>query len=196
MWAGLLIVVLSAAGFAMAVAASGQREPVLVVARDVAAGHVFTADDLRSVKVAADGIDSVPSGEAARVVGRRAVLPLLAGVLLTRDALGAEAVYPPKGFSEASFPLAAGAAPGTLAAGERVAVLDSAPRSESGDAGKGGSERDMVSVVGTVTGVKEPDTAGGVRVVSVLVETVAGRRAAAIEEPRVLILPAQGREAP
>ncbi|MDG4856761.1 SAF domain-containing protein [Streptomyces sp. T-3] len=196
-WAGLLVVALSAGGFAVTVSALGQREPVLMVVRDVPAGHVFTAADLRSVKIAVDGgIAPIPYEQRAGVVGRRATVPLLAGALLTRGEVGSKGVYPPKGYSEISFAVAEGGAPPRLASGERVAVLDSAEKSAAGPQGKGEADRAAAVVVGTVTGVKDPASAGGVRVVSVLVETGAGRRASGIEEPRVLILPTQGREAP
>ncbi|MFF2811834.1 hypothetical protein ACFVT2_32605 [Streptomyces sp. NPDC058000] len=51
-------------------------------------------------------------------------------------------------------------------------------------------------VTGTVTGVRAPESAAGPRVVTVLVETGAARWAAQLENPRVVVLPAEGREAP
>lgn len=190
-WAGVGAVVVSAVGFTLAAQTMGERAQVLVLARDVPAGQVLKPGDLRVVKVAAEtGV--VPVTDRARVLGRQARVPLVAGSLLASGQVGTSAVFPPKGFSQVALAVEPGGAPPDLASGERVAVLP-------GPAGAGvtGDEEQAASTVaGTVTGVREPESAGGPRVVSVLVETGAARRAAQLEHPRVVVLPAEGREAP
>ncbi|MEV3854956.1 SAF domain-containing protein [Streptomyces sp. NPDC050095] len=173
----------------------GERSDVLVLARDVPAGHVLGKADLRSVEVAAE--ESVVSvGDRGEVLGRRARVPLVAGSLLAPAQVGEEADFPPVGFSQVSLAVEAGGAPPDLARGERVGVVPG-PAGTGDDMAKDGeAEAGPAAVVGTVTGVKAPEAAGGVRVVTVLVETGAARRAAQLDHPRVVVLPAQGREAP
>ncbi|MER6146228.1 SAF domain-containing protein [Streptomyces sparsogenes] len=186
--------VVSAIGFALVASAVGERGKVLVLARDVPAGHVLTAGDLREVEVASEtGV--VPVADRAGVLGRRARVPLVAGSLLAPGQYGGRRAFPPKGQSEVAFALEAGSASPGVVRGDRVAVLEG-----PGGTGRGVADGDgavgPAPVVGTVTGVKAPESPGGVRVVTVLVETGAVRRAAGIEHPRVVVLPAEGREAP
>src|SRR4051794_3965557 len=51
---GILLVVVCAAGFVFVSLNSGQRRPVLALARPVQVGQVLTAPDLRQVSVAVD----------------------------------------------------------------------------------------------------------------------------------------------
>ncbi|MGH4029355.1 SAF domain-containing protein [Actinomycetota bacterium Odt1-20B] len=187
--------VVSAVAFTLIAQSVGQREQVLVVARDVPVGRVVKPGDLRVVEVAAD-VGVVPFKERGAVVGRRARVPLVAGALLARGQVGTRASFPAAGFSQVALAVEVGGAPPELAQGERVAVL---PGPDGGDAvaGKEAKEEPVVSAVtGTVTGVRHAESAGGPRVVTVLVETGAARRAAQLERPRVVVLPAEGREAP
>ncbi|MEV6057671.1 SAF domain-containing protein [Streptomyces sp. NPDC052107] len=191
MWAGVGAVVVSAVGFTLVAQAMGERNQVLVLARDVPAGQVLKPGDLRVAKVGAEtGV--VPVAGRATVLGRRASVPLVAGSLLAPGQVGTSAVFPPKGFSQVAFAIEPGGAPPDLTRGERVAVLPG-----PADAGAPGDEEQAASTVaGTVTGVREPESAGGPRVVTVLVETGAAWRAAQLQHPRVVVLPAEGREAP
>jgi hypothetical protein len=190
-WAGVGAVVVSAVGFTLVTQAVGERDRVLVVARDVPAGQVLKAGDLRAVEVAADTC-VVPVKDRGSVLGRRARVPLLAGSLLAPGQVGASAAFPPQGFSQVALAVEAGGAPPDLARGERVAVLPG----PAGASGEEAGDKAASAVVGTVTGVRAPEPAGGPRVVTVLVETAAARRAAQLEHPRVVVLPAEGREAP
>lgn len=190
-WGGVGAVVVSAIGFTLIAQVVGERDQVLVLDRDVPAGGVLKPGDLRVVEVAADtGV--VRLEDRGTVLGRRAKVPLLAGALLAPGQVGSSAAFPAKGFSNVALAVEPGGAPPDLARGERVAVLP-------GPAGvEAVTEEEQVpsAVVGTVTGVREPESAGGPRVVTVLVETGSARRAAQLEHPRVVVLPAQGREAP
>lgn len=193
-WGGVGAVLVSAVGFTLIASALGERSDVLVVARDVPAGHVLEAGDLRSVQVAAES-GVVPVADRARVVGRQARVPLVRGSMLSERQFGVRAAFPPKGQSEVALAVEAGGASPELARGQRVAVLPGPSGLGAGKDGEGG-EKAPGAVVGTVAGVKAAESAGGPRVVTVLVETGAVRRAAALEHPRVVVLPAQGREAP
>ncbi|WP_432046009.1 SAF domain-containing protein [Streptomyces asiaticus] len=191
-WAGVGTVVVSAVGFVMVASAVGEREKVLVLARDVPVGHVLTADDLRQTEVAS-GTGVVLAADRARVLGQRAKVPLVGGSLLAPGQFGGARAFPPRGQSEVAFAIEVGNASPEVVRGDRVAVLEG----PGGAAGRSGEEKeDVAPVVGTVTAAKTTGTPGGPRVVTVLVETGAVRRAAGLEHPRVVVLPAVGREAP
>ncbi|MFF3982308.1 SAF domain-containing protein [Streptomyces sp. NPDC001828] len=62
---------------------NGQRTPVLVVARDVAAGTVIQDADLAEASVALDpALKAIGTGQRTQVVGKRAAVALLPGALL------------------------------------------------------------------------------------------------------------------
>ncbi|MFI0818587.1 SAF domain-containing protein [Streptomyces sp. NPDC021098] len=179
-------------GFVLVASAVGEREKVLVLARDVPAGHVLAAGDLRQVEVAS-GTGVVLAADRAGVLGRRARVPLVAGSLLAPGQFGGARGFPPRGQSQVAFAIEAGNASPEVVRGDRVAVLEG----PDGAAGGGGEEKeDAAPVVGTVTGARAAESPGGARVVTVLVETGAVRRAAGLVHPRVVVLPAVGREAP
>lgn len=201
LWVGVAAVAASAVGFTFAAQQAGARADVLVVARDVPAGRVLKPSDLRVVRVAADsGVVEVV--DRRTVLGRKAKVPLVHGTLLASGHVGGKAGFPPVGMSQVALAVEAGGAPPDLGRGERVAVLPgpggAADMVRSGEGNEGETTEDAVisAVAGTVTGVKAPESAGGPRVVTVLVETGAARRAAQLEQPRVVVLPAEGREAP
>jgi SAF domain len=92
-WSLALVAVLvtlgSALGFVILWMNAGGREPVLALANDVQAGEQIQADDLRVVKVSfGTGITPVAASASDQVVGRPAAVDLLAGTLLTADAVG------------------------------------------------------------------------------------------------------------
>lgn len=180
----------SAVGFTVIAAQLGDRAEVLVLAKDVPAGHVLTAKDLRVVQVAAEA-GVVPVSQRGSVLGRRARVPLVAGSLLSMRQVGQWADYPPAGWSQVSLAVETGSAPPELVEGERVAVLPG----PSGTAVSDTEASEPSVVVGTVAGVKGAESAGGVRVVTLLVETGAARRAASFEHPRIVVLSMDGREA-
>jgi pilus assembly protein CpaB len=116
MLVGLLVVL----GYS---AAASRRTPVLVAARDLPAGTVVHASDLRSSRVGADGAvvaAIVTASQEQSVVGRRLAIPVAAGEPLPRSALAASSASP------AAFTLAvavAHALGGQLQPGDRVSVL-------------------------------------------------------------------------
>jgi hypothetical protein len=188
-------VVVSAVGFTLVAQEVGRRSEVLALVHDVPPGAVLKADDLRVVKVAADS-GVVPVSRRAKVLGLLVRTPLVAGSLLAPGQVGAQADFPPTGSSQVALAVEAGGAPPDLSRGERVALLPGpAPESAGMEVDGTGKAPDPM-VVGTVTAVEAPESAGGPRVVTVLVPTGAARRAAGLVSPRVVVLPAQGREAP
>ncbi|MEV8015278.1 SAF domain-containing protein [Streptomyces sp. NPDC086554] len=192
-WAGAGAVVVSAVGFTLVAQVVGERDQVLVLARDVPPGRVLKPGDLRVVEVAAEA-GVVPLAERGSVLGRRATVPLVAGALLARGQVGTRAEFPPSGFSQVALAVEQGGAPPELGRGERVAVV---PGPDGAGAAKEEEGEEAASAVaGTVTGVRAAESAGGPRVVTVLVETGAARRAAQLEQPRIVVLPAEGRGAP
>src|SRR5579859_3779176 len=86
---GGLVVVLCAIGFAAGWAHAGDRQPVLALARPVAAGQVLTAADLTVVRAGVSGpVSLVPASQEPSVVGRPVAVPLPAGTLLAPGDVG------------------------------------------------------------------------------------------------------------
>lgn len=120
---GVLLVVGCALGFADASLSLASHEDVLVVAQPLAAGQVLTSSDLRAAKVSTGtGLDVVPTGAEASVVGRPAAVPLVAGALLTQGEVGAGSP-PSAGEDVVAVGLKAGLFPPGLAPGDRVQVV-------------------------------------------------------------------------
>ncbi|MFD1325830.1 SAF domain-containing protein [Micromonospora sonneratiae] len=129
---GGLLVIVCVLVYAYGAAQLGDRVQVLAVARPVAAGQAITAADLKQVSAARDpGLRLVPASQAVEVVGRTAVVPLVAGTLLTPELLG-DAVFPPDGQVTASVAVKPGQYPQGLAAGARVSVYVSATARDGG----------------------------------------------------------------
>ena len=120
---GVLLVVGCALGFADASLSLASHEDVLVVAQPLAAGQVLSSSDLRAVKVSTGtGLDVVPVGAEASVVGRPVAVALVAGALLTQGEVGAA---PPTsaGKDVVAVGLKVGLFPPDLAPGDRVQVV-------------------------------------------------------------------------
>ncbi|MDG4764469.1 SAF domain-containing protein [Solwaraspora sp. WMMD406] len=119
---GGLLVIVCVLAYAYGAAQLGDRVQVLAVARPVAAGQAITAAHLTQVSAARESrVRLVPASNAVEVVGRTAVVPLVAGMLLTPEVLG-DAAFPPGGQVTASVAVKPGQYPQGLAAGARVAV--------------------------------------------------------------------------
>ncbi len=198
-WVGVAVVIASSVGFTAVLAHVGRRVPVLAVARSLPAGAVIRAEDLREVRLGVDGPAEyvVRAADEDAVVGKTAVVPLVAGALLTPQEVGNRAGYPPTGKAQVSFAVESGGLPAGLSAGQRVAVFpgapSAAPAEQSGDASKDNSG---VGLVGTVTDVAAPDHDSAASAVTVLVDTAAAGRAARMDKPHVVVLSPAGREVP
>lgn len=154
----LLLVVVCALVFAEARVRSGNREPVLAMARPVAAGQVITAADLRVVNVSVSGpVSLVPASRLALVTGRTATAGLPAGSLLAAGDVGA--VSPGRGRAWLGVALRPGCYPPGLSAGQHVGVL-AAPAP-----GSGGRTAARVAGYGVVLSVAAVPGAAGEAVV-------------------------------
>ncbi|MCE7009944.1 SAF domain-containing protein [Kibdelosporangium philippinense] len=120
---GVLLIVACTAAFLLISLNSGDRQPVLALARPVTVGQVLSAQDLRLVNVAVDpGVGVIDAGQAASMVGQTMSVSLPAGALLTPESVGIAAV-PIAGQAVASLALKAGQFPPETAPGSRVAVV-------------------------------------------------------------------------
>ncbi len=136
---GLALLLAGVLGTLAIVQQAGQRIPVLVMAHSVQAGQVIGADDVRVAELGtAPGVATLGAGERARVVGRRAAVPLEPGQVLG-PAVVADGPALAAGLVAMSLALAPEhAAAGQLRAGDRVAVVASGkPEETSGDVGSG-----------------------------------------------------------
>jgi hypothetical protein len=74
---------------------AGERKSYLVLVNDVPVGQRLTDADLRVAEVATDiGVNAVPAGDRAAVVGQVVRTPLYQGQLLTLDVLNPDAIVP------------------------------------------------------------------------------------------------------
>lgn len=194
---GGLLVIVCVLAYAYGTVQLGDRVQVLAVARPVAAGQVIAAADLRQVSAARDsGVQLVPASQAASVVGRTAVVPLIAGMLLTPGLVG-DAAFPPPGKVAASVALKPGQYPQGVAPGARVVVYVStssqagAQPAPTASVAAGGSV--PVRLTAMVLGVDLAGDGQGATVITLLIgDTDAARLAAAPPGGVVLMQSAPG----
>lgn len=193
---GGLLVIVCVLGFAYGAARLGDRVQVLAVARPVAAGQAFTVADLRTVSAARDAtVRLVPASDAQRVIGRTAVVPLLAGTLLT-PALVGEAAFPPAGKVTASVALKPGQYPHGLAVGARVLAYVTASATGAGPATPapsastaGGSSTGMSRPIqAVVLGVDLAGDGQGATVITLLLDQADAPRLAAAGTSSVALM--------
>lgn len=193
---GGLLVIVCVLAYAYGAVRLGDRVQVLAVARSVAAGQPITAADLKQVSAAQDpGVQLIPAEQAAQVVGRTAVVPLLPGTLLTPSLVG-EAAFPPPGKVSASLALKPGQYPQGLATGARVAVYVSpggaggngqpAPAPSSAGGSAGGSSPVRLSAV--VLGVDLAGDGQGATVITLLLDASDGPKLAAAPAGGVVLM--------
>lgn len=165
--AGVLLVLLTVLVFWQVQLRHDPREPVLAVARSVAAGQAIAAADLRTVRAAVeDGVQVVPADRLDTVVGRTAATPLTPGSLLTPGQVG-PAGWPAPGEAVVAVPVKPGRVPAGLAAGARVVLLV-VPTATGPSSGSGSSAAPGSGVTATVVAVVAASDQSGVQVVSLL----------------------------
>jgi len=121
---GALLVLVCAAVSTVVSLNSGNRAPVLALARPVGVGQVLTVQDLKQVNVAVDpGVSVVDASEATNVVGKTMSTSLSAGALLTPDSVGGGSGVPAAGQALAALSLKPGQFPPEVAPGSHVAVV-------------------------------------------------------------------------
>ena len=152
----LLLVAVCALVLAEGRVRAGTREPVLALARPVAAGQVITAADLRVVAVSAAGpVSLVPASRLGQVAGRTATASLPAGSLLAAGDVGAPG--PGRGQAWLGVALKPGRYPPGLSPGQHVGLL-AAPAPGSG--GHAPARVAGYGVVLSITAAPGPDATG------------------------------------
>jgi hypothetical protein len=166
---GVLLVVGCAVGFSSALLRAGGRQEVLVVARNVSAGHIISSSDVRTAQLSLAGsIASIPASEAAQIIGHPASAALASGTLLTESDV-APTLGPPKGHAVVGLALKPGQYPVGLAPGERVLVVVNAGVSTSTDSSTTSDSSSVIAPMeGTVLEVEsDPVDSSGSFVVSI-----------------------------
>jgi hypothetical protein len=189
-----LLVIVCVLGYAYGAVRLGDRIQVLAVARSVAAGQALVEADLRAVSAAEDPkVRLIRTADLERVVGRTAVVPLVAGTLLTPDLVG-EAGFPPAGKVCASVALKPGQYPQGLAAGSQVIVYVSAATSGNGaQPAASTSAKAGVTPTRLKAAVLDVDLAGdgqGSTVITLLLSTGDGDRLAGAPPGGVVLMQA------
>jgi hypothetical protein len=183
---GLLLVFGAGLGFAAWSRATSSRSPVLVAARDVAAGETVAVDAITTADVGAGaGTRTVAASDLDLVVGRVARGPIGAGTILSPDMVSdGDAV--PDGQAVVGAVLASGAYPtAALRAGDTVRLVEAGA---TGDAATTPKELGA----GRVWAVTTPEGPGaGGLFVSLLVpeaEAAAASDAAARQQLRLILV--------
>lgn len=192
---GLLLVIIGALAVTTIVLRTSGRTPVLVLARDVPAGQILTAADVRTDLVAiGSGIAVVPATNSGAVVDRAATVPLRAGRLLAPDDVGAQA-WPPAGQAVLAFALKPGAYPPDLPAGARVAVLTAPPAGQTGTTQPARAAIALAEVPsGTVLDVRQDVGGLGSDVITLLLSQASAAQVNAIpaDQVRLAMIPPGG----
>lgn len=170
--------------FALLYRSAGERDLVLVVQRDVPAGRTITAEDLAIREVAADaGIETVPAGRRAAVIGQAAAVDLVADGLLSAAQVG-----PPRDLAEGEAIVALAlpdAETPTIAAGDTVQLVLTDAAAGGGSTGE---------VLGEARVVEVAVDGGGALSVSVAVdERRAAELASSAAADRVRLVRVAGR---
>lgn len=125
----IVLAVLCIAGGALAgviaYKAGSSRQSVLAASHSLPAGHILEAGDLRVVDVSTDGgLALVLASDEALLLGRPLGVPIAAGAPLTSSELGSVSAAGP-GQAVVGVLCKAGQYPPSLAAGDRVELVDS-----------------------------------------------------------------------
>ncbi len=180
---GSLLVIVCVLGYAWGAVRLGDRMEVLAVARPVAAGQAITAVDLRQVSAAQDaGVQLVPVDQVQQVVGRTAVVPLVAGTLLTPSLVG-DVAFPPAGKVSASVALKPGQYPQGVSTGARVTAYVSAAggngqQAATAPAGSARPDTAASAVPAVVLGVDLAGDGQGSTVITLLLDASDGPKLA------------------
>lgn len=180
----LLGVALSAAaigGNLLAYTSIDRRTPVLQVVRDVPAGSIIVAEDLRSVDVALDAtVRAVAADRLGAVVGQHAKVRLVAGQLVAVETLQAQPLVSP-GTAVVAVQVTDGALPAGLRERSQVRLVVFPPR---------GAEQGYVeSVTARVVGLPGgPQGVHGRVSLSVEVDEELADLVAASDDVRVVLL--------
>lgn len=186
--AGVAVLGVSALAAVALYGSVGDRQPVLAVARPVAAGQAIAAPDLTVVRVAADpGVRTIPASQRSRIVGRSAGVALAPGALLAPAQLADGPTLPPGSVVVGAL-LKPGQFPLGLRPGDSVLVVPLVPATQV--ALLGGPAADAAKPIrATVAAVEKVSDAGGSTTVSLaVVSELAPTVAAAGAEGRLSVM--------
>jgi len=186
--AGIAVLGLSALAAMALYGNVGDRQPVLAVARPVAAGQAIGGADLRVVRVAADpGVGTVSASQRSRIVGRTAGVALTPGALLAPAQLAEGPTLPPGSVVVGAL-LKPGQFPLGLHPGDAVLVMPLASPAQAGLIS--GQASDAAKPIrATVAGVEKlPDSGGATSVSLAVVPELAPTVAAAGAEGRLSVM--------
>lgn len=186
----LLVLLLALAGVVVAVRVD-TRVPVLAAAKAIGAGQVVTAADVTVVKVATDGLTTIPAAAVSTVVGRVAAVPLVAGTLLSPAQFGGPA-WPGSGEAVIAVPVKPGRLPSGLGVGAKVTVLvvpGTVPGAAAGTSGgsSGGQQTQVEKATATVVSVEAAADQSGATVVTLLLASGDATRIASAAGDVVLV---------
>jgi hypothetical protein len=174
---GALLAAIAIGGNLLIYANLDDAEPVVQVVRDVPAGELVTADMLRTVDVDADStVNVVPAEELDALVGTYAKVRLVAGSLVTREAVQDRPLV-----ASGSAVVAIQVPEGTLPIGvrERVPVLLVVRRTDA----------PPLEIPGRVVGLPSPtESTLGVESLSVEVDAADAASVAAADDVRVVLV--------
>lgn len=156
----VLIVGLAALG-AYFYSKAGQKTPVVMVVKDVPAGHVISRDDLSTVNVAG-GVTAVAGSNIDSVVGEVATVELLPNTLLQRSMVTSASPLPASS-AMVGVELKPGQLPATgLSAGAQVQVLQLPNKTATALAASGSENTTVLSGSATVYATTpDPSQTGG-----------------------------------
>lgn len=156
----VLIVGLAALG-AYFYSKAGQKTPVVVVVKDVPAGHVISREDLSTVNVAG-GVTALAGSHIDSVVGEVATVELLPNTLLQRSMV-TDASPLPASAAMVGVELRPGQLPATgLSAGAQVQVLQLPNKTATAPAASGPQNATVLAGSATVyTTTPDPSQTGG-----------------------------------
>ncbi|MGC5031481.1 SAF domain-containing protein [Micromonospora sp. DT229] len=147
----VLLIALGGLGSAFAVTSVRATGSYLAIARTVEVGGVLSASDLVSVQVAGgQGLDPVPAGRLAEVVGMRAAVSLAPGTLLTMAQLTDKPLLGP-GQQQIALGLRTAQVPAPkLRPGDQI-LLVSTPRDDNSSNSSSGTTRFTATVTDAVS---------------------------------------------
>jgi len=119
---GALLVLLCGVSSAALVMSGDDRLRVLALARDVPAGHVLAAGDLRVAELGGSGLSALSADGAPNVVGQMLTATLPAGTLLN-DSMLTPTPLPATGLQLVAVAVKPGGAPTEAVPGRDVSVL-------------------------------------------------------------------------
>lgn len=120
--AGVLLVVLCGLLSAAFAAANDHRVKVLALARDVQAGQVLSADDLRVAEITGSGVNALGAAGASTVTGQAVTASLPAGTLLN-PGMVTSVQLPGAGMQLVAVAVKAGGVPVEAVPGRDVSIV-------------------------------------------------------------------------